>query len=82
MRPRRRTLKLEFFFHRVLRLITVPIAFLMGGNYREELHELDGLQGVAPGVDRWITVCRLMSNDSVRPGDSNASDIVVGKRSN
>jgi hypothetical protein len=63
-------------------LITVPIAFLLGGNYREELHDLGDLQGVTPRVDRWIIVCRLMSNESMRPSDSKASDIVVGKRSN
>jgi maltooligosyltrehalose trehalohydrolase len=39
---------------------TVPFAFPLGGNYREELHRSDdpgiNLQDVTPGVDRWITV--------------------------
>jgi maltooligosyltrehalose trehalohydrolase len=35
---------------------TVPFAFAVGGNYREERHGLDDLEGVAPGVDQWITV--------------------------
>jgi hypothetical protein len=35
---------------------TVPFAFPLGGNYREELHQLDDLRGVASGVEHWITV--------------------------